>query len=130
MSCLVGSLRSTEYSRTFVSTAFMELFAGQAIAAGVEVRALPEALKVGPRFFTTCGVVAVDRLDDETHSRALCERGLLVGLEYAVGERCCDHASHVVTSSDESYPVDGLEGRETDLETISSPKRMTPAVPQ
>ena len=48
-----------------MSTAFMELVARQAIAAGVESGGVPEVMKLGPGFLAAGGIVAIDLFETD-----------------------------------------------------------------
>ena len=73
----------------------MELLAVQAVACGVEIGGVPEALEGYPGFSTAGGFIAINRLHDETHPGTVGEGRALVGLENAVFEGGCEDLNHV-----------------------------------
>jgi hypothetical protein len=79
---------------TLVSTAFMELLAGQAIPLRVERRSLPEPLKILPRFLANSVVVVFQRIHHQANACMGREIQRLVGDQDAVFESRCRYLDH------------------------------------
>jgi hypothetical protein len=80
-----------------VSTAFMKLFATQPVAARIETGRLPKLPQYGPRISSSSPLIAIKRLDNQTHAGAFRKNGPLVGLKHTVFEGCCYDLEHTVT---------------------------------
>src|SRR4051794_26513190 len=98
LSCLIGSLRSTEYSNTLVSTAFMQLITTQSIAAGVETGRAPQMLKRDPGFVGPSRFIGVHGFHHKAHPSAVRQGGSLVRFEDALFECRCKHLNHICTA--------------------------------